>query len=71
MAKMKTFAVTIEYTVRETILVDARRPNGAAERALTDEAYNKAHAYDCSEDSPCYGPSGLPDGVKVVATREL
>lgn len=71
MAKMKGYAVEIEYVVRETIYVEARRPNGAAEKALTNEAYNAQHAYDCTEDSPCYGPRGLPKGAKVVTVRAV
>lgn len=66
MAKMKRFAVDIEYTVKETVFVDARRPNGAAERALTQEAYAESHRYD---DDDCH--SFLPKDAKVVRVREV
>lgn len=46
MAKMKTFAVTVEITVRETLYVEARRPNGATERVLTEEGWANATSYD-------------------------
>lgn len=71
MAKSKTYAVEIAYLVTETIYVEARRPNGAVEKALTDEAYNHQHAYDCDEDSPCYGPRGLPKGATVTRVRAV
>lgn len=70
MAKLKTYAVEIEYTVRETLFVQARRPNGAAEKALTNEAYAEAHHYDCVEDCYCV-PSTLPDGAEVLTVRPV
>ena len=70
MAKMKRFAVEIEHTVRETIYVSARRPNGAAERALTDEAYREAHAYDGHGEDCDWYPS-LPKDARVVKVREV
>lgn len=74
MAKMKDFAVTIEYTVRETLYVAARRPAGAAERALTDVAYAEAHRFDCDHDDyhGCLcGPSRLPAGARAIEVRPL
>lgn len=74
MAKMKQFAVEIEYTVKETIYVTARRPNGAAEKALTQEAYREAHMYDCGSDECCDCGSGrflfVPDNATVTKVRE-
>ncbi len=67
MAKMKMFAVDIEYTVRETIYVEARRPGGAQEKALTDEAYREAHAYD----DDAYGFPSLPKGAVAIGIREV
>lgn len=34
MAKLKTFAVEVEITLKRTYFVEARRPNGAAEKLL-------------------------------------
>lgn len=56
MAKTKTFAVDVTYTVTETLYVDARRPNGAAARALTDEGWAEAHRYDDDSPYPFFPP---------------
>lgn len=50
MAKMKTFAVEVEFKIRRTVYVDARRPNGAAEELMTDDGWRKAMAYQDDVD---------------------
>lgn len=69
MAKKKFFAVDIEYTTRETIYVTARRPNGAAERALTDEAHHYCSSDECCDC--CSRNLSLPKGAKVVEVRQV
>lgn len=64
MAKVKTFAVDVEYTVRRTLFVEARRPNGAAEKALSREGWAEAVRYD--DDAPAYPPKG----AAVVRVRQ-
>ena len=55
MAKLKTFAVTVEWTVRREIFVEARRPNGAAEKVLTNEGWREGTQYaDDDEGVPFY-----------------
>lgn len=71
MAKLKDFAVDVEYVVRETIHVTARRPNGAVDQVLNGDAYRQAHQYDCdAEDCYCY-PTSLPKDAKVTNVRAL
>lgn len=64
MAKMKTFPVEVEYVVKRTLYVNARRPGGAATRALTDEGWREATQYD--DDAP----SRPPKDTKVVQVRD-
>ena len=66
MAKMKTFAVTVEITVERTLIVEARKPNGAAERALTDEGWWDAMRYEEDVDLRHYRSD-----AKVVRVREV
>lgn len=69
MAKMKTYAVTVQHTVTETIYVEARRPNGAAERALSPEVYLRRYGTDCgAEDCTC-GPTSVPRDAVVTDIR--
>lgn len=70
MAKVKTFAVTVEWTERRTVYVEARRPGGAEAKALTHEGWAEATAYSgptCDEGHPVYDP--LPKGARVVEVR--
>jgi hypothetical protein len=64
MAKLKTFPVEVEYVVKRTLYVNARRPGGAAIKALTDEGWREATQYE--EDAP----SRPPGGAKVVKVRD-
>jgi hypothetical protein len=45
MAKMKTYAVEVEVTTKHVLFIEARRPNGAAERLLTEDGWNEAIAW--------------------------
>lgn len=63
---MKTFAVTIEYTVQETLYVKARRPNGATEKVLTQEGYSEAHMYEEDDHLKL-----LPKNARVVGVRQV
>lgn len=65
MAKMKTYAVDVEYVVKRTLYVTARRPNGAAEKALTDAGWREGVAYD---DEAPYAP---PKGTTITRVREV
>lgn len=68
MAKMKSFAVKVRYTVEETLFVEARRPTGAVEKAFDPATYRQAHAYDCVEDCYC-GRDQLPKDAEVIDVR--
>lgn len=50
MAKMKTFAVEVEITIKTTLYVDARRPEGAATAVMTENGWRKAMAYQDDVD---------------------
>ncbi len=63
MAKTKTFAVDVEYTVARTVYVTARRPKGAEERALSPEGWAEAHRYDDG------APLTPPPGARVTNVR--
>jgi hypothetical protein len=66
MAKRKTYAVTVEWTVSMQMLVEARRPNGAAERALTEEGWRESTQYRDDECVPFYPPKD----ARVTRVRE-
>lgn len=42
MAKMKTFAVAIEVITKHTLFVEARRPDGAIKKLMSDEGWREA-----------------------------
>ncbi len=65
MAKTKVFAVDVEYTIRRTLFVKARRPNGAREALLTNEGWQDAIRY---LDDSCLPFS--PNGVAITEVRE-
>lgn len=65
MAKMKAYAVDVEYVVKRTLYVSARRPNGASEKVLTEAGWREATAYD--DDAP-YAP---PRGATITQVREV
>lgn len=54
MAHMKVYPVEVEYVIKRTLFVPARKPNGAAEKALTEAGWREATMYD--EDAPTYPP---------------
>lgn len=64
MAKMKTYAVDVEYVVKRTVYVSARRPNGAAEKVLTEAGWREATAYDDAPFQP-------PKGTTITRVREV
>lgn len=66
MAKVKTFAVTVEWTVRRTVFVEARRPGGAEEKALSHDGWTEANRY--ADDDECV-PLFLPKDATVVDIR--
>lgn len=68
MAKMKTFAVEIEFTVTRTVFVDARRPNGAVERLKDREGWAEATRY---QDDPVLDNFfELPKDASIKRVRE-
>lgn len=64
MARVKTYAVDVEYVVKRTLFVQARRPKGAEERALSEDGWRDATMYD--EDAPAFPPRD----VTVTRVRE-
>jgi hypothetical protein len=69
MAKMKTFAVEVEITLTRTFIVEARRPGGAEEKALTDEGWSEAIRYvDPAEHDVLWGQR---KNARVVRVREV
>lgn len=68
MAKTKTWAVEVEYVVKETLFIDARSQSTAEEKALTDEAWREAHMYDDDAYGGCkYFPPS--NERKVIKSR--
>lgn len=67
MAKIKTFMVEVEVTTKHYLLVEARRPNGAAERLQTDEGWRRATAYQEDEGLPSWWN---PNTMKITDIRE-
>lgn len=69
MAKMKTYAVTVEYTVSRTYYVAARKPGGAKERILSDEGWAEATRFDSvCEDPNCGGGTPFRPPKSAVVT---
>ena len=66
MAKRKTYAVTVEWTVSMQMFVDARRPSGAAKRVLTEEGWRESTQYRDDECVPFYPPKY----ARVTVVRE-
>lgn len=50
MAKMKRFAVEIETTVKTTIFVEARRPNGVVDLLSNEDEWRKATAWTGADE---------------------
>ena len=69
MAKMKTFAVEVEITVKRTIFVEARRPNGAVEALQTREGWAQATAY--TDDPVLEGYFEAPKDMVVTQVRAI
>jgi hypothetical protein len=67
MAKMKTFAVEVEVTRREILFVEARRPNGAAEKIQTEEGWREATSYNYDDGLPSYFD---PKSMKIIKVKE-
>jgi hypothetical protein len=68
MAKMKTFAVEVEFTVTRTVFVEARRPGGAEAKVLTREGWAEATRY-CDDDVLDFYIVP-PPGMTVTRIRE-
>lgn len=69
MAKMKTYLVEVEVTTRHYLLVEARRPQGAVDRIMTEEGWAKATRYfDCDE---CGRLGANRTNAKVITVREV
>lgn len=66
MAKMKTFAVEVEIPIKRMLIVQARRPNGAAERALSEDGWADAMRYEDDTDLSFYRRD-----AKVLSVREV
>ena len=69
MAKRKLFAVEVEFTVKRTLYVTARRPNGAVDALYTEEGWREATAY--AEDPLLEGEVTAPKGMSVTKIREV
>jgi hypothetical protein len=67
MAKMKTFAVEVEITRKETFFITARRPNGAIEKIKTEEGWREATSYNYDDGLPFYFD---PKSMQVTKVRE-
>lgn len=68
MAKVKTFAVDVEFIVKRTVHVAARRPNGAVDRLKSRDGWAEATRYQ--EDPVLDGYFELPKDATVVRVRE-
>jgi hypothetical protein len=69
MAKTKMFAVDVEITVKRTLFVHARRPNGAVERLSTREGWSEATRYEEEMDVVRFAKLG--DDAEIVRVREV
>lgn len=63
MARLKRWAVTVEWTEKRTLFVAARRAGGAEAVVLSEEGWQEAVRYD--EDMPWTPPKTM----KVVDTK--
>lgn len=68
MAKMKQYAVEVEITRKETLFVEARRPNGAVEKIKTHEGWREATSYNYEDHLPSWFD---PKTMKVTNVREV
>lgn len=68
MAKVKSFAVEVEITIKTTLFVEARRPNGAAEKVLSEDGWREACRYT---DSDTYDLMFLRRNAQVTRVREV
>lgn len=69
MAKMKTFVVEVEIAIKRTVIVQARRPNGAIERLMDpkdDSVWWDGFKYEDPTDLGFHR-----DDAKVVRVREV
>lgn len=71
MAKLKQYAVDVEYTVTKTIYVQARRPGGAEQHALTNEAWREAQSDTCDGCGQGIWAGSLPKDARVIRVREV
>lgn len=67
MAKVKTHAVTVQWTVTRTVYVEARRPNGAIEKIQTPEGWREATRYAADDDLPLF----LPKDAVITDVRPI
>lgn len=66
MAKMKSYAIDVVIPVKMTLYVEARRPNGAQDKLMTEEGWREAFRYHDDLDLSFVNRSE----VEVVKIRE-
>lgn len=71
MAKMKTYAVEIVVPIKRTLFVQARRPTGAVDKALTPEGIRESMQYsdDPMMEELLYG--GALKNAEITNLREV